>query len=443
MAENKQLSPKAKKFLIYGGIALVGVAAVYVATAQTEREDPIREPQSVSLTGNADTRSVSIEGLNRRLSELESGGARQSTETRNELRRMEQQVANVVKLMEQMQAQQPKDLDQQIQDAVSKQISGLATSSSPSVSTSGDPVESDEQVSRQSETSNTINQLSERLAAEEAARRREAERRREEREAERAEQRRRESIYVRPEPLPEQTSQANSSSISAPTISLLQSDEKEEEKPKESEPHSDIPDLHLPAGSILSAYLLTGLDAPTGTRAQSQPVPVLMRIKKEAILPNHAYADVIDCHLLGSAYGDLGSERVNIRGETVSCILADNSAIEGKVKFFVAGSDGKNGIRGTLVSRSGRVLASASGAALAQGLLSSLQDSSAESVFLGGGGGGGSASGGAIEGASKGFDLLTEYYLDLAEQTFPVIEIPNGRWVDVVLTEMLEVKFKG
>lgn len=191
----------------------------------------------------------------------------------------------------------------------------------------------------------------------------------------------------------------------------------------------------------MTAMLLTGLDAPTGARAQSQPVPVLMRIKKEAVMPNYAWADVKECHLLGSAYGDLASERVNIRGETVSCVLADNSAVDGKVKFFVTGEDGKNGVRGTLVSRSGRVLASAAGAALAQGLLSSLQDQSAESVFLGGGSGGGES--GAISGASAGFDLLTEYYLDLAEQTFPVIEISNGRWVDVVLTEMLTVKFKG
>lgn len=190
----------------------------------------------------------------------------------------------------------------------------------------------------------------------------------------------------------------------------------------------------------MTAMLLTGLDAPTGARAQSQPVPVLMRIKKEAIMPNYASADVKECHLLGSAYGELSSERVNIRGETVSCILADNTAVEGSVKFFVTGEDGKNGVRGTLVSRSGRVLASAAGAALAQGILSSMQETSAESVFLGGGD---SGAGGAVSGASEGFDLLTEYYLDLAEQTFPVIEIPNGRWVDVVLTEMLTVKFKG
>ena len=31
--------------------------------------------------------------------------------------------------------------------------------------------------------------------------------------------------------------------------------------------------------------------------------------------------------------------------------------------------------------------------------------------------------------------------MNLAEQTFPVIEISNGRWVDVVLTDTMEVKF--
>ena len=44
--------------------------------------------------------------------------------------------------------------------------------------------------------------------------------------------------------------------------------------------------LRLPAGSILSGQLITGLDVPTGQGARREPYPVLIRIKASAILPN-------------------------------------------------------------------------------------------------------------------------------------------------------------
>ena len=43
--------------------------------------------------------------------------------------------------------------------------------------------------------------------------------------------------------------------------------------------------VYLPAGSFFSGVLLTGLDAPTQLAAKSSPMPVIIRVKKEAILP--------------------------------------------------------------------------------------------------------------------------------------------------------------
>lgn len=416
--EKKQLSPRTKKALLYSGIGIAGAVLVFATTLQTEKKAVIREPENISLTGNADTRSVSIEGLNRRLADLETSGLRDAVALRDEIGRLQTTVGNLARAIEKSE----KDRKAEIEKAVSEAVGQVTKSRSSDFIKEPAPVApaAPKATPSQGET-----------PADRAARN---ERAKEEIE-------RRESIYVAPEPSPLSAPKAGAASAPAPRIAVYAAKEPEVKQDKKSELLANIPDVQIPAGSILSAYLLTGVDAPTGTRASSQPVPVLMRIKKEAILPNYALADVVDCHLLGSAYGDLGSERVNIRGEVVSCILADNSAVEGSVKFFVTGEDGKNGIKGTLVSRSGRILAAAAGAALTQGLLSSLNDSSTESVFLGGAGS--SGGGGAMDGASKGFDLLTEYYLDLAEQTFPVIEITNGRWVDVVITEMLTVKFKG
>ncbi|MFC3314393.1 TrbI/VirB10 family protein [Falsigemmobacter intermedius] len=346
MAEKKPLSPKAKKALIYGGIGAVAIAAIYVSTLTTEKAPPIAEPTSLSLTGNADTRAVSLEGLNRRLAELETGGKRQSDDMRSELDRLVSVVGNLTRSIDIMQRDMNANIDRRVDEAVSRAASQMApvpvpVAVPPSVSSRGStraapavPAESPEEIARR-------------------------------RARERAQTERNESIYKPAEPPPLATPQQGAQARVAPRIAVYSSPDPEPVDQRQ-EMLSNIPDVQIPAGSILSAYLLTGLDAPTGTRAQQSPVPVLMRIKKEAILPNHAWADVMDCHLLGSAYGDLGSERVNIRGETVSCILRDNTAAEGSVRFFVAGEDGKNGIKGTLVSRSGRILAAAAGSALAQ-----------------------------------------------------------------------------
>jgi conjugal transfer pilus assembly protein TraB len=46
--------------------------------------------------------------------------------------------------------------------------------------------------------------------------------------------------------------------------------------------------LFIPAGAILSGVLLNGLDAPTGQGARKDPTPALLRIKHDAILPEHS-----------------------------------------------------------------------------------------------------------------------------------------------------------
>lgn len=78
-------------------------------------------------------------------------------------------------------------------------------------------------------------------------------------------------------------------------------------KGKEDEGKSDKPEelsVTLPAGSILSGVLVTGMDAPTGKQAQRDPFPSLIRIKNEAILPNRFRADFRECFLIAGGWGD-------------------------------------------------------------------------------------------------------------------------------------------
>ena len=52
--------------------------------------------------------------------------------------------------------------------------------------------------------------------------------------------------------------------------------------------------VYLPP-SFMEATLLTGLDAPTAEGAKGEPVPVLLRIKAPAVLPNRVKANLKGC----------------------------------------------------------------------------------------------------------------------------------------------------
>ena len=199
----------------------------------------------------------------------------------------------------------------------------------------------------------------------------------------------------------------------------------------------------LPATSILTGTLITGLDAPTGAQAQGEPLPVLLRLKKEAILPNRFKADVRECFALLGAYGDLSSERAHMRGETMSCVLNDGTILEQPLKAFAVGEDGKEGPRGRLVRREGTFIARA----LLVGFLEAAANAfdNNQVAVIGGGGSldvdGAQAAATSLGGAAAGSALgrVADWYIDQAFQLFPVIEIDAGREIDVVLTGTFEM----
>lgn len=212
------------------------------------------------------------------------------------------------------------------------------------------------------------------------------------------------------------------------------------------------PGLFLPAGALISARLLNGLDAPTGRNARREPFPVLARIKQEAILPNRYRADLSECFLIASGYGDLSSERAYIRTESISCIRNDGGVIEVPLDAYAVGEDGKLGLRGTLVSKQGQVMANALMAGFARGISDAFGRTQVP-VFMNGGSSQISsaipyqsnmspeaAEGGALKGAGSAMDRLAHYYMDLAESLFPVIEIDTTRAIDFVLQKGVRLK---
>jgi len=196
---------------------------------------------------------------------------------------------------------------------------------------------------------------------------------------------------------------------------------------------------YLPV-SFTRAVLLGGLDAPTGGQAQTNPQPVLLRLADHAFLPNRFRSAVKECFVIGAGYGDISAERAYIRTENLSCVRHDGRTLEVKIHGSIFGEDGKVGVRGRLVTKQGQILANALIAGVVSGIGQAFQASTTTTAISPLGAVSTIANGKELEaglstGVGRAMDRLAQYYISLAEKTFPVIEVDAGRNVDVVLTQ--------
>lgn len=200
---------------------------------------------------------------------------------------------------------------------------------------------------------------------------------------------------------------------------------------------------YLPV-SFTRGVLLGGLDAPTGGQSQSNPHPVLIRLSDNAVLPNRFRSDVRECFVIAAGYGDIGSERAYLRTENLSCVRNDGSTLEVRIQGSVYGEDGKVGMRGRLVTKQGQMLANALLAGIASGIGQGLATSSTSYSTSALGtiattSGADAYRAGVGNGVGRALDRLAQYYIKLAEQTFPVVEIDAGREIDVVITKGVRI----
>ena len=197
---------------------------------------------------------------------------------------------------------------------------------------------------------------------------------------------------------------------------------------------------YIPAGSFLRAINLTGIDAPTGGQAQSNPHPLLFRVVDFAQLPNNFKADYKECFITAAGHGDISSERAMVRLDKLSCISKDGGAVDADIKGYVSDETGKNGMKGRLVSKQGQVIANAILAGVASGIGSAFSNSSTTSTQTALGttqsvNPSESLKYGLGQGANKGFDRLAQYYITLADKLHPVVEVDSGRQVDIVFLQ--------
>lgn len=192
------------------------------------------------------------------------------------------------------------------------------------------------------------------------------------------------------------------------------------------------PKTYIPSGSIMSGVILTGVDAPTGRSASSNPLPVLIRVQHEAILPSRYRADVREAFVLAEAFGDLSSERVYIRAQQFSMVLRDGTVVDRPIRASAVGSDGSAGLRGKLVSKQGQMIANALFAGFADGAARAFGGNNG-GYYGGGFNPGDAAQSGFSTGASTALDRVASYFLQQADAMHPVIEMAPGRGVSLIV----------
>ena len=205
--------------------------------------------------------------------------------------------------------------------------------------------------------------------------------------------------------------------------------------------------VYLPP-SFMEATLLSGLDAPTTSEAKGNPVPVLLRVKTPAVLPNSVKANLKGCFVIADGKGNLATERAELLLVSLSCLDRKGQAVvDQKVRGFVVDEDGKIGLRGRVVAKMGSMIArsmlagffggagdaiKASATTLAVSPLGTTQTVDPKDIAMSGVG----------SGLSSGFKEIQKFYMELARQTMPVIEVGATKPVTLVISEGINLEIK-
>ena len=204
---------------------------------------------------------------------------------------------------------------------------------------------------------------------------------------------------------------------------------------------------YVPAGSYAEAVVIAGADASAGVQSQGDPRPILLRLTSPAygaaVNGTAETTDVEGCTITGAAYGDLSSEKVYVRLQTMACAgELTGTVIETPVSGFVAGG-GKAGVRGAVVSREGALVQRAFLAGLFSGFGESATQAFRPQAVLAGGGTATFANtdlddigrAGIGSGVGTAGEEISDYLIRRAEQYQPVIQLAAGTPVTVVFLE--------
>ncbi len=200
----------------------------------------------------------------------------------------------------------------------------------------------------------------------------------------------------------------------------------------------------IPAGTVLKAVLVSGADCSVAVHKPTGPNMVLLRPLDNGQLPRNVRVPLKGSIILGNAIGDISSERVYVRGERMTLVETNGSFIETEISAYVSGEDGREGLRGVVVDRSGQIITRAAFAAtlqgIGQGAMSAFQlgvkkdknENVANPYQYAFGNAG-------MQGGASAMGKMSEYFIKRAEQLQPAIQIAAGRVVDVVFTKTVKI----
>jgi conjugal transfer pilus assembly protein TraB len=210
--------------------------------------------------------------------------------------------------------------------------------------------------------------------------------------------------------------------------------------------------IYLPP-SFMDASLLTGVIAPATEVAKSHPIPMLIRIRDLAVLPNEVkQKDLRGCFVVAEGTGNLAQERVEARLLTLSCITNKGDAIiDQNVKGWVVDADGRAGLSGRVVAKFGTHIARVAIAGFMEGFgkafeqtaldtttnivggtTTTLKDNQTDTILRAG------AGRAVVEVAED----LKSFYLQLAQQTLPVVEVGPTKTITLILSEGVDLEIK-
>lgn len=195
---------------------------------------------------------------------------------------------------------------------------------------------------------------------------------------------------------------------------------------------------YVTSGTHIKGVLLGGIDAHTEVYGNNETRVVTIRMIEDGDMPNGFKAPLKNCVLLASAWGNASSERVVMRGERLSCINKEGYVFEQDIVGIVYGSDGREDVRGRVVYPEGKLVQRAFIAGTLSGLGAGVSDNFVTKSVSPLGATSTVNSGellgySAAQGANKSLDKLADYYIKRAEKLQPIVQVPAGVLVDVVI----------
>lgn len=205
--------------------------------------------------------------------------------------------------------------------------------------------------------------------------------------------------------------------------------------------------FEIPAGTVVKAVLVSGADCSVAVQKPTGPNMVLLRPLDNGKLPRNVRVFLKGSVIIGNAIGDIASERVYVRSERMTLVERNGSFVETEISAYVSGEDGREGLRGVVVDRSGQIITRAAFASFLQGVAqtveATLNNQTIEKLA--------EVNGkktildidlyrsSAMQGGSTALNKLAEYYIKRAEQLQPAIQVAAGRVVDIIFTKTVKI----